>query len=255
MLNLRTNPVTPRFKALLSLPMHMVFRPLGIALAFFLILSAVTVPVQAAVENDPLERLNRTSYSFNKSLDKIFFKPLATTYKHVTPINVQTGVSNLFSNLDDVKVSFNDLLQLDFQQASSDLGRVIINTSLGFGGVLDVADKQFGLKKHQQDFGKTLAHYGVESGPYLVLPLFGPSTLRDAFGVSIDRSVDRVANLSHVATRNSINTGKAVDFRASMLSFDDLIVGDEYLFVRGAFLQQREFSINGSYRKVAFEDF
>lgn len=255
MLNLRTYPVTPRFKAILSLPMHTVFRPLGIALAFLLMLSVFSAPVQAAVANDPFERLNRTSHGFNKSLDRILFKPLALTYKQVAPIRMQRGVSNFFSNIDDVRVSLNDLLQLNFQQATADLSRVVINSSLGLGGVLDVADTKFGLDKNHQDFGKTLAHYGVESGPYLVLPLFGPSTLRDAFAVSIDRNIDGVANLSHVATRNSLNTSKAVDFRASVLSFDDLIVGDEYLFVKGAYLQQREFSINGNFRTVAFEEF
>ncbi|NKB35101.1 MAG: VacJ family lipoprotein [Pseudomonadales bacterium] len=255
MLKLRTNPVIPRFKALLGLPMHKMSRPLGIALALFLMLSAVSVPVHAAAESDPLECLNRTTYSFNRGIDKLFFKPLATSYKQVTPAFLQRGVRNIFKNLDDVRVSFNDVLQLDFKQASADLARVAINTTLGIGGVFDVANDSFGLRKNRQDFGMTLAHYGVGSGPYIVLPLFGPSTLRDAFGIGFDRGVDSVANLSHVATRNSLSTGKAVDFRASVLSFDDLIVGDEYLFVRGAYLQQRDFAIHGRFPEFAFEDF
>jgi len=255
MLKLATNPVIPRFKALLGLPMPQMFRPLGMALALFLMMSAVSAPLNAAVENDPLEGVNRKTHAFNRGLDSVFFRPLATVYKNVTPRFVQRGVGNFFSNLDDVRVTFNDVLQLNFEQAGSDFGRLAINSTLGVGGLLDVADSSFGLKKNREDFGKTLAHYGVESGPYLVLPLFGPTTFRDAFGIGVDRSMDVTMSLSDIPSRNSLAKGRAVDFRASVLSFDDLIVGDEYLFIRGAYLQQREFAIDGGFPEIAFEDF
>jgi phospholipid-binding lipoprotein MlaA len=199
--------------------------------------------------------LNRSTYQFNRVLDKFIFKPLATTYQQVTPALVRTGVKNFFNNLDDVRVTFNDLLQLNFQQAASDLGRFAVNTTVGVGGLIDVAGPGLGLDKNRQDFGMTLAHYGVESGPYLVLPLLGPSTLRDAFGFGIDPLVDPLPAVDHVQTRNSLMLGKAIDFRARMLSFDDLVMGDEYLFIRGAYLQQREYAIAGGYVEVAFEDF
>ena len=137
MLRLTTNPVTPRFKALLGLPMRKMSRPLGIALAIFLMLSAVNVPVYAAAEHDPLERVNRVTYGFNRSLDSVVFKPLATSYKKVTPNFMQRGVRNFFNNLDDVRVTFNDLLQLNLRQASADLGRIAINSTLGIGGIME----------------------------------------------------------------------------------------------------------------------
>lgn len=255
MLNIVTNPITPRFKALLGLPMPSMSGPLGMALATFFLASIISVPVYGASENDPLERLNRTTHEFNRGVDSVIFKPLATSYKRFTPRLMQRSIRNFFNNLDDVRVGLNDLLRLNFEQASQDLGRVAINSTLGLGGIIDVADRSFGLEKNREDFGKTLAHYGVESGPYLVLPLFGPTTLRDAFGLGIDRGVDIAASLSHVESRNTLTSGRAIDFRSSVLSFDDLIVGDDYLFIRGAYLQQREFAINGRYPEVAFEEF
>ncbi len=168
---------------------------------------------------------------------------------------MQRGVSNFFNNLDDVRVTANDLLQLNFDQAAADFGRLAINSTIGLGGVFDVAGPGLGLEKNRQDFGMTLAHYGVESGPYLVLPLLGPTTLRDAFGLGLDASLDPVPNVDHVGTRNGLFAAEAIDFRASVLGFDDLIIGDDYLFIRGAYLQQRDYRINGGFTAVAFEDF
>lgn len=248
------------FKALLGLPMQMVPNPRGIALAFFLFLSltlssGIAMPVQAATVSDPLQPINRTTHEFNSVVDTLLVKPLALSYQKLVPRPVKTGVRNFFGNLNDVRVTFNDLLQLKFGQAAQDLGRFAINSTLGVGGLMDVADPAFGLEKNRQDFGMTLAHYGVESGPYVVLPLLGPSTVRDAFGLTVDTVFHASQQIGHVATRNSLRGAEAVDFRESVLSFDDLIIGDEYLFIRGAYLQQREFAIDGDFMDVAFEDF
>ena len=251
----RAPPITPRFKALLELPMRRMLRPLGIALAIFLLLSAVSSPLQAQIEHDPLERVNRTTHVFNRTLDKFFFKPLASSYQQLTPAFVRTGVKNFFRNLDDVRVTFNDLLQLEFRQAASDMGRFAVNSTVGIGGLIEVAQPVFKLEKNRQDFGMTLAHYGVGPGPYLVLPLLGPSTLRDAFGLGVDRLVEPIPAVDHVPTRNSLRLAGATDFRAKLLGFDDLIIGDDYLFIRGIYLQSRDYQINGGYTEVAFEDF
>ena len=247
-------------KALLGLPMRTVPNPRGIALAFFLFLTLATLlaaaaPAANAAVADPLESVNRASHQLNRSLDKWLVKPIASTYQRITPKPVRRGVGNFFRNLDDVRVSFNDLAQLRFGQAAADLGRFAINTTLGIGGLLDVAEPAFGLHKSRQDFGLTLAHYGVARGPYLVLPLLGPSTLRDAFGLGIDRLVQPVPNIDHVATRNALLATDTIEYRASVLSFDDLIIGDDYLFIRGAYLQQRDYANDGEFAEVAFEDF
>ena len=138
--------------------------------------------VQAEENNpDPWEGFNRSVFEFNEVLDRNVAKPLAQGYQYITPKPVDDSVTNFFSNLEDVLVIVNDVLQLKFGQALSDTGRVLINTTVGFFGLFDVASK-IGLEKHNEDFGQTLGYWGVGSGPYLVLPVLGPSTLRDAFG-------------------------------------------------------------------------
>ena len=251
----KAHAVTPRFKPLLDLPMRRMLFPLGIALAIFLMLSAISSPLQAAGRNDPLERINRTTHAFNRTVDKFLLKPLAVTYKQLTPDIVKTGVNNFFNNLDDVRVTFNDLLQFKFEQAAADFTRLAINSTLGVGGIIDVAEPAFKLGKNHQDFGKTLAHYGVESGPYIVLPLLGPSTVRDAFGLGFDSFVDPIPAVDHVESRNSLRAGKTVDFRAGILHFDNMVTGDDYLFIRSIYLQNREYQISGGYVEVAFGEF
>jgi len=245
----------PRFKPLLELPKRKMSFPYGIALAIFLFLSTAISPVHAATVSDPLEKMNRVTYQFNRTLDRIVLKPLALTYDRLAPTPVRTGVKNFFSNLDDVRVTFNDLMQLNLSQAGSDFSRLAVNSTVGLGGLINVAGPVFELEKNRQDFGKTLSFWGVGSGPYIVLPIFGPSTLRDSFGVGVDSLIDPIPTLAHVESRNSLAAAKTTDFRARVLKFDDLIMGDEYLFVRGIYLQQREYSINGEYVEVAFDEF
>ncbi len=233
-------------KAPFGLPMRPSSIPPGIALAIFFILSFYVQSASAA-SYDPLEPINRGTHQFNRVLDKVFLKPLASAYSKVTPSFIKRGISNFFGNLNDVKVGINHLAQLEVENAAIDFGRVLINSTVGVGGLVDVADSGFGLEKNRQDFGLTLAHYGLSSGPYLVLPFLGPSTLRDAFGQGIDFAIEPMRSLNHVPTRNALGLTRATDLRSEFLYLDDMITGDSYLFLREAYLQQREFRTNESH--------
>tara|TARA_B110000858_G_C17810077_1_gene480679 strand:- start:14890 stop:15570 length:681 start_codon:yes stop_codon:yes gene_type:complete len=225
------------------------------ALAIFLFLLMASSPSYAAAENDPFEKLNRVTYGFNVGVDRVLLKPLASGYDKFTPNIAKSGVRNFFNNLDDVRVTLNELMQLNFPQAAKDFSRFAVNSTVGVAGLFDVAEPALDLEKNNQDFGKTLAHWGVGSGPYLVLPFFGPSTARDALGFSADAVADPIPSVDHVSSRNTLLATKSVDRRADYLSFDELIIGDEYLFVRGIYLQAREYAINGDHIEIAFDDF
>jgi len=226
-----------------------------LALAIFLFLLLTCSPAYAATEYDPFEKVNRVTFGLNVALDRAVLRPLASGYDSYTPRVAKTGVRNFFNNLDDVRVGINDLMQLNFTQAAKDFARFAVNSTVGVAGLFDVAEPAFNLEKNRQDFGKTLAHWGVGSGPYLVLPVIGPSTARDALGLGVDAVVDPILSIEHVSSRNNLLAIKGSDRRADYLSFDDLIIGDKYLFVRGIYLQAREYAINGDYVEVAFDDF
>lgn len=246
--------ITPRFQALLELPSRSMSRPLDMALAIFLFLVLASSPLQAAAQHDPFEKMNRVTYSFNAGVDRAIIKPLATGYVRYTPEVAKTGVGNFFSNLEDIKVLINDIAQLRLRQATRDLGRLALNSTVGVAGLLDVA-APLGLEKNRQDFGKTLAHWGVGSGPYIVLPLLGPSTARDALGLGVDTLADPIPSVDDVATRNGLLATKSTDLRAGYLPFDDLVIGDEYLFVRDIYLQSRKHATTATYVEMVFEDF
>lgn len=190
---------------------------------------------------DPLEPLNRGIYQFNESVDKAVIKPVAQGYKAVLPQPLRTGIGNFFSNLDDGLVVANDLLQLKLERAVTDLFRVITNTTIGLGGLLDIATPM-GLEKHNEDFGQTLGYWGIGNGPYLVLPILGPSSFRDAVGRVADWQIDPVTNHPRVAERNSAVAVKFEDIRARLLDTDKVLDDaaiDPYVFVRDAYLQRR----------------
>jgi len=190
---------------------------------------------------DPLEPFNRGMYAFNDALDTVVLKPVATGYRAVAPSFVRTGVSNFFSNLDDITVILNGLLQLKIPQALSDTGRFLINSTIGLFGLIDVAT-HLGLEKHNEDFGQTMGYWGVGSGPYLVLPFFGPSSLRDGFGRIVDRRTDVVWREDHTRTRNQFFVGRVISNRAQLLDSEKLLETaaiDQYQFVRDAYLQRR----------------
>jgi phospholipid-binding lipoprotein MlaA len=190
---------------------------------------------------DPLEPLNRGIYAFNDAVDSVVLKPVATGYREVIPQIVRTGVTNFFSNLDDIVVVLNGLLQFKLPQALSDTARFLVNSTVGLLGVIDVAT-HLGLEKHNEDFGQTLGYWGVADGPYLVLPFLGPSSVRDGVGRMVDGRVDTVRWQDHVRTRNQFMGLRIVNTRAGLLGSEKVLETaaiDEYSFVRDAYLQRR----------------
>lgn len=216
-------------------------RWVGVMLALAVLSGCATAPGKAVDARDPWEGMNRSVYSFNDTLDQVALKPLAKAYVGVVPSPVRTGVNNFFGNLGDVWSTANSLLQFKGQAAVESAMRVVVNTTFGLGGLLDLAS-EMRLPKHKEDFGQTLARWGVPSGPYVVLPVFGPSTLRDAAALPIDMKGDLVQQVSEVSTRNSLTVVHAVDTRASLLQVTDVVKDaalDPYSFVRDAYLQKR----------------
>lgn len=192
---------------------------------------------------DPLEPMNRKVYAFNEAVDSAVLKPLAKGYRAVTPTPVQTGVRNVFSNLDDVTEFANNLLQFKVQAAASDLMRIAVNSTFGFLGVLDIAS-EMRLEKHDEDFGQTLGHWGIKSGPYIVLPILGPSSVRDGVGIAVDTSyVDPVGYIEHIPSRNQTLAGRLIVRRADLLDAVSVLEQaalDKYEFTRDFYLERRQ---------------
>ena len=190
---------------------------------------------------DPFENFNRTMYGFNQSIDEAVLKPVATAYKEGLPEIVQTGVRNFFSNIADVFISVNNLLQGKVIDAASDGMRFAFNTVFGGLGLLDWAS-EIGLEKHNEDFGQTFGRWGVGSGPYIVWPLLGSSTVRDTIGGMLDVRVDPVRNHDPIAARNAMVLTRLVGKRADLLDASRLLEEaalDKYAFERDAYLQRR----------------
>lgn len=204
---------------------------------------------------DPLEPVNRVMLRMNRAVDSVLFKPAARTYQFVTPGFVKSGVRNFFGNLEDLSSAVNDVLQLRFDRAAVDLGRFVVNSTVGIAGVFDVAEPMLGLQPQSQDFGMTLAAWGVESGPYVVLPLLGPSTVRDAFAIGFNSAVNPVMTSDESSMRDPVLATQTVDKRAGYLPFEEMIFGDEYLFIREMYLQNRHYKTHGEAVDLAFENF
>lgn len=194
---------------------------------------------------DPLEPFNRGVYKFNDAVDTAVLKPVATAYRDVTPSLIRRGVGNFFANLEDIWSFVNNSLQFKGQAAGDSLARFGINTFLGIGGIFDLAS-DLGIERHSKDFGHTLGYWGVGPGPYLVLPLLGPSTVRDTVALPVDMSADLVSQVSHTRTRNSAKVLRVVDTRSEFLRASEMldeIALDKYSFVRDAHLQRRRNTI------------
>ncbi|HXE50664.1 MAG TPA: VacJ family lipoprotein [Ramlibacter sp.] len=190
---------------------------------------------------DPLEPLNRKVSQFNEGVDKAVFKPVATAYKNGVPPLVRTGVSNFFGNLGDAWSFVNSVLQFKFQNAAENFMRLNVNTFFGLGGILDIAS-ELNIERHKEDFGQTLGRWGVPAGPYIVLPLLGPSTLRDTVALPVDYKGDLVHHVTPVEDRNALYVLRAVDSRANLLRIGSVIdeaALDKYSFTRDAYLQKR----------------
>lgn len=207
---------------------------------------------------DPYEHLNRKIFAFNMALDRAFFRPVAKVYDKLLPWQLKKGVRNFFSNVGDVTSAANEILQFNFPQCIADLARVAINTTIGLGGLFDVATK-LGIEKDKEDFGLTLARWGAKDTPYLVLPFLGPYTLRDAVGVPIDYFFLSIwPYLKSDRLVYSLEAAYLVQYRASLLVGDDIIdqAFDPYIFVRDAYLQRRAYLIkeNEEERVVKYID-
>ena len=198
--------------------------------------------VPNADARDPWESMNRRIYSFNDVLDNVAIKPAAKVYTQVLPSPVRTGIHNFLGNLGDVWSMVNSALQLKGQATVETLMRIQVNTFLGLGGVLDVAT-EMRLDKRKEDFGQTLGHWGVKPGPYVVLPIFGPSTLRDTLAMPLDIKGDLVQQFNDPSTRNALSVTRVMDVRSGLLQTLDVIKAaalDPYTFVRDGYLQKRE---------------
>ena len=207
-------------------------------------LSCVLLAATATAQHDPWEPVNRKTYAFNEAIDSAVLRPVAVAYDRVSPGWLKAGVSNFFGNLSEVSNFVNGVLQAKPDTAATALGRFVFNTTLGLGGTIDVMSG-FGLTEQPEDFGQTLAVWGWADSRYLVLPLFGPSTLRDGVSrFSVDAQTDP---LNYVSPSRDALAGTAVDVvstRASLLGFDQLGGQDGYIVMRSAFLDRRDFLIN-----------
>ena len=220
---------------------HLNFSRFSVLLIFGFLLSGCAAPQNS---KDPYESMNRSIFSFNEKADKYALKPVAEGYKTVTPEPVQIMASNFYSNLDDFVVVINDLLQLKFSEAGSDGSRLLINTFLGMGGLVNYGE-DYGFPKRHEDFGQTLAHYGVSSGPYIVLPILGGSTFRDAGSGVVDMATNPLFSAGFFMGAIAgpvIGAARAVDARAQLLDKEEIVdeaALDKYEFLRDSYLQRR----------------
>lgn len=213
---------------------------LGVALLLPLIGACATGPDMHP--RDPLEPFNRGVFRFNDAVDEAVVKPVAVVYRDITPDLVRTGVSNFFGNLSDFWSFINATLQARPQEAVENLARFNVNTILGLGGVLDIAS-EMGIDRTRLDFGQTMGRWGIPSGPYLVLPLLGPSSVRDAAGFSVESRGDLVMGVNHIPARNSLYGLRLIETRANLLRASSMLEGaalDKYSFARDFYLQRRE---------------
>ena len=190
---------------------------------------------------DPYENFNRKTFEFNEKLDEKILRPIAKTYSKFPP-KVKNGVSNFFNNLEDVETSINQLLQGKPKKSINDISRFIINSTIGLGGFIDVASK-IGLERHEEDFGQTLAVWGVGQGPYIMLPGLGPSNLRD----TLSRPVSSFSSVTFHMTDTDVNialkTIDAIETRERLLDVESLLSGDKYSFVKDAYIQSLNYEI------------
>ena len=192
---------------------------------------------------DPLEPMNRVLYTVHDAVDTAVMKPIAETYVATVPSLVRTGVSNFFNNIDDLFSALNGMLQGKPDKAGNDFGRVMLNTGFGVGGIFDLAS-QIGIERGNEDFGQTFGVWGFAQGPYLFIPLIGPSTFRDGSGLVVRAALGPIGYINEEAVRYSLYVLGAVDIRARLLDTSTLIdqaALDKYVFIRNAYLQRRRY--------------
>jgi phospholipid-binding lipoprotein MlaA len=230
-------------------------RMASLALLASLLVLQGCATVQTADARDPWESMNRSVFQFNEVVDAAAIKPAAQLYVKVLPSFVRTGVGNFFGNLGDIWSMANSALQLKGQATVETFMRINVNTFLGLGGLLDVAT-EMRLEKSKEDFGQTLGYWGVKPGPYLVLPLLGPSTLRDTLALPLDMQGDASRQFSDEATRNTLTVTRVLDIRSGLLKTVDVVKAaslDPYSFVRDGFLQKRRNDIHDGNPPSSFD--
>ncbi len=225
---------------------------LALPIAVFSLFTSHALAAKSGV--DPFEAYNRTMFTFNDYADRYVLKPAAQGYRLVTPDPVEHSVLRVFDNVGEVVNVANDLLQGKFAQAGNDTGRLLINSTLGLVGIFDVA-ADMGLDKSEgEDFGQTLGKWGVGSGPYLIIPFLGASTLRDGPSRFVDSFVNPINTLDHVPTRNTITATDLLTTRATFLDAEELISGDKYTFTRDVYLQRRAYLVSDGQFDDSFGD-
>lgn len=204
---------------------------------------------------DPIEGFNRAIYTFNDTLDRALIKPVAKGYRAIMPSAIDKGITNFFSNLDDIGSALNNLLQFKLKRSASDVGRIAVNSTVGILGFIDVASNM-NLEKYGEDFGQTLGVWGVGPGPYIVLPILGPSGGRDLVGRVADWFTDPVTYVEPVRVKNTLIVLRAIDKRSDLLGASRIVEEaalDQYEFIRDAYLQKRENDVNDG--NIMFEEF
>lgn len=201
---------------------------------------------------DRFESFNRATFSFNMTLDKWFLRPIAVGYTTIAPQPVESAIGNFFSNIREVKNVLNDVLQWKWSQAANDTGRFVINSTIGVVGFFDVAAKAGLPESDGEDFGQTLATWGVPEGPYLVLPFLGPYTVTSATGLPLDWYVNPLSDLDSKTAIYALLAVDLIHTRAELLAAEELMSGNKYIFVRDAYLQRRDYLINDG---VVTDDF
>ncbi len=242
------------FRVAVKTPFKAPVRALVASMVVVIFSGLAAMPVYAE-DGDRLEKLNRQVFYVNERLDHYALRPAAVTYTTLMPDPLEQGVDNFFSNLDEVGNILNDLLQGKFKQASHDGGRFLINTTIGVGGLFDVAERAGLPKSDGENFGQTLAVWGVGEGPYLMLPLIGPSTLRDAPSKFVDSITSPFSYVDDVRTRNAARGVDLLAKRAGLLEIDSIMSGDKYLFVRDVYLQRNRYLVNDGAIEDDFGDF
>jgi len=217
----------------------------------FLIIFSTTI---FSTEVDPFQEINEKTHNFNLVLDKQLATPVARIYKKVTPDLVEKSITNFTHNIEDLSIAINNILQGKINNGISDLLRFTVNSSLGVLGFFDVASN-LGFEKHDEDFGQTLATWGVGAGPYIVLPGLGPSNLRDTLSMLPDAFLTPLYVIDHDRTSYSLTAIDIVETRARYLGLESVVIGDDYLFYRDAYLQSREFDILDGEVSEEFDEF
>lgn len=223
------------------------FRGKNLSRPFVVALAAMTLAGCAAAPSrvDPFEPVNRAAYQFNDAIDTAVVRPAVQAYVDVVPLPIRTGVSNFYNNIEDLFSAFNGLLQGKPDKAGHDLGRVILNTGFGLGGIFDLAS-EMGIERGNEDFGQTFGVWGAAQGPYLFIPFLGPTTVRDGTGLLVRLSVGPISYIHNVRLRNGVYVMNAVDLRAQALGAGAMVETaalDRYLFIRNAYLQRRRFLV------------